>query len=315
MRVGLLCPGQGSQHPGMGRALWERFASVRAIFAEASDVLGRDVGRLCFEGTDAELRATDTTQPLLYVVGYASWQALREVLDDRIELAVAAGHSLGEYTALAVAGALGFADGLRLVAARGRLMQQAGTEMPGIMLAILGLELSVVEDLCRRVTECGDRPGVVVVANDNAPGQIVVSGMPNAVERVGELAREHGARRLVPLATSGAFHSPLMESARRELARVIDEITIHRAVCPVVANCSARAIQEPAEIRVELVDQLCGRVRWTESMRRLVDFAPDLLIELAPGRVLSGLVRRIASALRVFPMEDEETVDVLVQMP
>jgi [acyl-carrier-protein] S-malonyltransferase len=212
-RLGILFPGQGAQYPGMGRPLWERFAVVRSVFAEASEVLDRDVRALCFDASEDVLRGTDVAQPALYVVGYAGWLALGEVLGDDLEVVVGAGHSLGEYTALAAARSYSFADGLRLVAERGRLMRRAGDDAAGAMVAIIGLDGESVEEVCANArARCGP-PDVVVVANDNAPGQIVISGTSPAVDLAIQLARERGARRVVPLATSGAFHS--RNSARR----------------------------------------------------------------------------------------------------
>jgi len=312
-RVGILCPGQGAQHLGMGSALWQSFGSTRAFFDEASDVLGSDFRRLCFEGDDNALRDTALAQPALYVVGYASWQACREVWQDRagaaIEVVVAAGHSLGEYTALAAAGALAFADGLRLVARRGHLMSEAGGGTPGSMLAILGLPLAEIEAVCAEVEAATSE--VVVVANDNAPGQIVISGTVTAVNAAGTLAKERGARRCVALATSGAFHSPLMAPAMAELRRAIEHTEFERTAFDVIANCRAEPVREPFEVRAELTEQLCARVRWVESIRRLGSYQLDALVELAPGQVLSGLVRRIEPKLLVLSIGDGEQIDTM----
>lgn len=312
-RLGVLFPGQGAQHLGMGRLLWERFGSVRDRFAEASDALGRDVRGLCFDGPDEILRDTDTAQPCLYVVGYAGWLALRELLDNRHDLVVGAGHSLGEYTALAATGAVSFVDGLRLVAERGRLMGRAGAAVPGTMLAIIGLDTEQVAEACRAVMQDGAPGEVVVVANDNAPGQVVISGTPDAVARASERARQLGARRAIPLATSGAFHSPLMESVAAELRRAVDATSIGRAICPIIANSTAAPIQEPDEIRVELAAQLLAPVRWTESVPRMTGYQPDLIVELGPGQVLTGLVRRIQTTVPVLSIGDGDTLDAVVR--
>lgn len=310
-RVGALFPGQGSQHLGMGRPLWERFACVRDVFAEASDVLHRDIRGLCFEGPEDVLRETDTAQPALYVVGYAGWLALRELLGEDLVLVVGAGHSLGEYTVLAAAGAVSFADGLRLVAERGHLMRRAGDDVAGTMLAILGLTVDQVEHVCANARQHLPSTETVVVANDNAPGQVVISGTPDAVELTASAAKESGARRVIPLATSGAFHSPLMEPAADKLKRAIDATPIGRSVCPIIANSTAKPIQEPVEIRSELAAQLCARVRWTESVRRLAEFQCDLLVEFGPGQVLTGLVRRIESRLTVLSIGDGDGLDAV----
>ncbi len=310
-RLGVLFPGQGAQHPGMGKALWDRFPVARQLFAEASDALDRDYCHLCFDSSDEILRQTDVAQPGLYLVGYASWRALEEVLGGRAALAVAAGHSLGEYTALAVAGAFTFVDGLKLVAERGRIMRQAGEGSRGTMAAVLGLDLERVEEVCQAVRR-DDRLGEVVVANDNAPGQIVISGAADAVARAGVRARDLGARRVVPLATSGAFHSPLMEPAVEPLGQAIDRAAISPTSCPVVANTTARLIREADEIRAELRAQLSGRVRWTESIRRVAEVGVDRLIEAAPGQVLAGLARRIDPTLSVLSIAGGDSLDTLV---
>ncbi|HVC33384.1 MAG TPA: ACP S-malonyltransferase [Chloroflexota bacterium] len=310
-RLGLIFPGQGAQHPGMGQALWERFSSVRDVFARASDLLHRDLSQQCFEGTDDVLRETDVTQPALYVVGYAGWCALRELAGDGLTPVVGAGHSLGEYTALAAAGALTFADGLQLVAERGRLMHRAAT-IPGTMLAILGLSVEQVEAACVTATRQSETGGVVVIANDNAPGQVVISGTPDAVALAGTAARDVGARRLIPLATSGAFHSPLLEPVAKDFKRVIDATPLSRAAWPIIANSTARKMQQPDDIRDELSAQLCARVRWVESVRQIAADQVGTLIELGPGQVLSGLVRRIAPAIEVLSIGDGEGLDAAV---
>jgi len=312
-RLGILFPGQGAQHPGMGRPLWERFAVVRGIFAEASDVLGRDVQALCFDSSEEDLRETDLAQPALYVVGYAGWLALGEVLGDDLEVVVGAGHSLGEYTALAAAQSYSFADGLRLVAERGRLMRRAGDDAAGVMVAIIGLNGEGVEEVCASVrTRCGPHD-LVVVANDNAPGQIVISGTPAAVELASQSARERGARRVVPLATSGAFHSPLMETVAVALSQAIESTAIIRSAHPIIANSTALPIQEPAEIRAELSQQLSARVRWVDSVRRMKDYQCDALVDVGPGQVVAGLARRIDSSLTVLSIGDGDQVDAVVQ--
>ena len=311
-RLGVLFPGQGAQHPGMGKLLWERFGCARDVFAEASETLNRDIGQLCFDGTEEVLRETDTAQPALYTVGYAGWRALSELLGNELVLVVGAGHSLGEYTALAAAGAVSFADGLRLVAERGRLMRRAGDEIPGMMVAVVGLGLEQVEEACAAARSRGPSTEVVVVANDNAPGQVVISGTPNGITVASAAARDLGARRVIPLATSGAFHSPLMEPAAGELSRAIDVAPLGRAICPIIANTTAMPIQEPAEIRAELTAQLCARVRWVETVRRMQQYQVDAMIELGPGQVLTGLVRRIESGMKVLSIGDGDGFDAVV---
>lgn len=311
-RLAILFPGQGAQHPGMGRVLWERFGCVQILFEEASDALGRDLRQLCFAGPEDVLRETDVAQPALYVVGYAGWCALRETLGSTVAPIVGAGHSLGEYTALAAAGAVSFLDGLRLVAERGRLMRRAGDGAPGAMSAILGLSRERVEEACATAMDRSRAAEVVVVANDNAPGQVVISGTPGAVDLASTIARDLGARRIVPLATGGAFHSPLMEPVAAELLRAIEAMPIGRAVFPLIANSTATPIQEPGEIRAELAAQLCARVRWVESIRQMATYPVDALVELGPGQVLAGLARRIESTRAVFSIGDGDELDAVV---
>jgi [acyl-carrier-protein] S-malonyltransferase len=281
----LLFPGQGSQFVGMGRALYEASAAAREVYEEASEILGFDLARLSFEGPAEELVLTRNTQPAILVHSVAAY---RELTARGVEARAAAGHSLGEYSAYVAAGSLTFRDALRLVRTRGELMYRAGLDVPGTMAAILGLAGPDVEAVCTRVEE-----GVVCAANLNAPGQVVISGEPSAVEAAMTLAKEAGAKRVVPLPVSGAFHSPLMEPASRGLADALAEVDIAPARIPVLANASADVVGEPEAIRESLARQLLSPVRWEEIGRRLLADPGPPFLEVGPGRVLTGLLRNL----------------------
>jgi [acyl-carrier-protein] S-malonyltransferase len=294
-------PGQGSQQVGMGRAMVERYPAAAEVFAEAGRVLGFDLARICFEGPEEELRRTAMAQPALLATSIACLAPLR---DAGMRPQMVAGHSLGEYTALVAAGALSFAEGLRLVARRGELMEAAAREAPGGMAAVLGLATEQVEQLC---DACG-----ASVANRNAPGQVVISGPTGALERVMAYARERGARRVMPLNVAGAFHSPSMAPAAEALRREIEAAELCRASVPVIANVSARPLQDPDEIRAALVEQLTGSVRWEESIRHAVAMGAERLIEIGPGTVLAGLFRRIVPELPVASVSDPATLEAVI---
>ena len=283
-----LFPGQGSQAPGMGADLYERFPEARTVFDSADEVLGFSLTALMFDGSaeaaDA-LRATEVTQPALYTHSLAADAVLRT---RGLRPDVVAGHSLGEWSALAAADAVSFADGLRAVRTRGEWMAKAGDERPGAMAAVLGLEAEALEAVCEAASLAGE--GVVVPANYNDPGQIVISGDGDAVARASELAGEAGARRVVPLPVSGAFHSPLMAYARDGLAEALADLEIRQPACPVVLNVTAKAASDPAEIRLRLLEQLTAPVRWAQSLQEMS--RAERFVEVGSGKVLSGLVRR-----------------------
>ncbi len=289
VEVALLFPGQGSQRPGMGRDLAERYETARRTFEEAEEILRFPLSRLMWEGPEDELNDTVNTQPALYVHSLAAHRVLSELAPDLRVIAMA-GHSLGELSALAASGALTFADGLRLVRRRGELMKRAGEISPGGMAAILGLDIPVLERVCEQASG-GDE--VVCVANDNCPGQVVVSGARPALERAMALAKEAGARRVVPLTVSIAAHSPLMAAVQEEFARAVEETPVAAPSVPVISNVHARPLETVDAIRADLRAQLTSRVRWTDSVRYLRSLGVTMFLELGSGNVLSGLLRRI----------------------
>jgi [acyl-carrier-protein] S-malonyltransferase len=287
----LLFPGQGAQQPGMARDLYDTFPDARARLEQADEILGFSLTDLMFgigsppQDAAEKLRATEVTQPALYVHSMAAWT----VAQPKLQPALVAGHSLGEYSALAAAGAISFADGLRLVRMRGEQMAAAGLAQPGTMAAIMGAEDAQVEALCEAASQ-PDSP--VVAANYNAPGQVVISGHEDAVARAIALAPEYGARKAVALAVSGAFHSPLMASAREGLAAALTAVRIEKPVCPVFLNVTATPTQDPEEIRARLLEQLTAPVRWTQSVAAMHAAGGIRFIEIGTGNVLSGLTRR-----------------------
>lgn len=287
-RLGLLFPGQGSQHVGMGRDLAEGFPEAARVWEEADDALGFGLSDLCWNGPEAELIHTRNAQPAIFVHSAAAWAVVARRVEDRI--VAAAGHSLGEFSALHAADVLTFTDALRLVRQRGELMFAAGVRRQGTMAAILGLADEVAEQVCRAASAGGER---VVPANFNAPGQLVISGDPPAVARAISAAKEAGARRALPLNVSGAFHSPLMSEAEPELRRALDDVEFSTPSFPVISNVTAAPVDDPDEARDLLVRQLTSPVRWTESIVTLRSLGATRCLEIGPGSVLTGLVKRI----------------------
>lgn len=278
-------PGQGSQYVGMGRDLVEAFEPARRIFERADEVLGFHLSTVCFEGPDDELRQTKNTQPAIFLHSIAAASVVGSA-----KAAMAAGHSLGEYSALVYAGAISFEDGLRLVRLRGELMQQAGVELPGTMAAVVGLDPQALEGVCREA----EAEGVVRPANFNSPGQIVISGSVSGVRKAMQLAKAAGAKLAKELPVSGAFHSPLMEPAREGLKAALETVTIRDAELPVYANVTASAVTSAGDIRRLLFEQLTKPVRWEETVVNMVAGGATRFVEIGPGKVLQGLVKRIA---------------------
>lgn len=311
----LLFPGQGSQVVGMGRAVAAAYPAAQAAFDEADEILGMDLGRLCFQGPGDELTDTVNAQPALLVTSVALMRAIDAELGESGGAGgtvYAAGHSLGEYTALVAAGALAFDDAVRLVRERGRVMKAAGEQTPGLMAAVLGLEEADVARVC---SEAATGRGVAVIANDNCPGQIVISGDRPGMEAAMPALEAAGARRVVPLAVSIASHSPLMAPAAEALAAAIDATPIREPKMPVIANTTAEILDSADAIRAELKAQLTGGVRWTDSMRRALADGMVNFVEIGPGDVLVSMVRRIErSANRVTVNEPEGVQELAAWM-
>ncbi|HAL56462.1 MAG TPA: [acyl-carrier-protein] S-malonyltransferase [Bacteroidetes bacterium] len=289
-----LFPGQGSQYVGMGKDLFDQNPDARAVFEQADSLLGFSLSKICFAGPEEELRQTKNTQPAIFLHSVVLSKVYR-----RERAAMAAGHSLGEYSALVYAGALTFEDGLRLVRLRGEVMQQAGQEQPGTMAAIVGLEAKIVGEICCQAWETG----VVQAANFNSPGQIVISGSVEGVRRAMEMAKECGAKLVRELQVSGAFHSPLMESAKTKLKAALDETHINDASIPLFANVTARPVQNAEQIRELLFQQLTSPVRWEQTIQNMGAEGATTFVEIGPGKVLQGLVKRIAPDARIMGID------------
>ncbi|HSV75028.1 MAG TPA: ACP S-malonyltransferase [Chthonomonadales bacterium] len=308
VRVALLFPGQGSQRVGMGASFAAASPRAAALFESASRLLGRDLLALCTHGPEDDLRVTMNTQPALFVCSCAARSMLREQWDGTPF--AAAGHSVGEYAALVAAGVFDFETGLRLVDRRARLMQEAAEARPGTMAAVLGLDDGGVQAACDE----GRRAGVVVVANLNCPGQVVISGEVPAVEAASEAARARGAKRVVPLAVSGGFHSPLMAAAGDALYPELREARARQPQFPVVANVTAEYCTHGVDVAPNLTMQISGTVRWERSIRRLLEDGVNAFVELGSGDVLAGLLRRIDRNARVVSVQDTETLAAAVAM-
>jgi [acyl-carrier-protein] S-malonyltransferase len=308
-------PGQGSQKVGMGKDLASAFPSVAQVYEQADTILGIPLSHLCFEGPEEQLTQTIHAQPALLTTSIAVLLALGGVLDadGRLQLPqrlppphFLAGHSLGEYTALVAAGTLSFPDALRLVRERGRLMGEAQS---GSMAAVIGMEEEVLEDICREYRQ----KGPLVIANYNSPGQLVLSGASQALEPAMAAAKEWGARRVIPLKVSAAFHSPLMDEAANGLAQAIAKISFAPAQIPIVANVTAKPIQNPEELASELVSQVCNPVRWTDSFRYMAGQCVGQFLEVGPGKVLGGLAHRILPEAEVSNLGTLEQVQAMLE--
>ena len=277
-------PGQGAQFVGMGKDLYEKSEFARDLFESANDILGFRITDIMFSGTDEDLKQTNVTQPAIFLHSVI----LAKTLGDDFKPEMTAGHSLGEFSALVSAGALTFEDGLRLVAARANAMQKACELQPSTMAAILGLDDKVVEDICAGITD-----DVVVAANYNCPGQLVISGTVAGIDKACQLLTTAGAKRALKLNVGGAFHSPLMEAARVELEAAILATTINAPICPVYQNIDAKPYTEPEKIKANLIAQLTGAVRWTQTMQAMLHDGATSFTEVGPGNVLQGLVKKI----------------------
>lgn len=283
MKTAYVFPGQGAQFVGMGQDLYNLNEETKALFEKANDILGFRITDIMFSGTDEELKQTNVTQPAIFLHSVI----LAKALGDSFQPAMVAGHSLGEFSALVAAGALSFEDGLKLVSQRANAMQKACELQPSTMAAILGLEDSVVEEICAKVD------AVVVAANYNCPGQLVISGSIEGVDKACALLTEAGAKRALKLNVGGAFHSPLMESAKVELQTAIEATDILSPRCPIYQNIDAQPQTEPAIIKQNLIAQLTGAVRWTQTVQNMLTDGATAFVEVGPGNVLQGLVKKV----------------------
>ncbi|MCI6167354.1 MAG: ACP S-malonyltransferase [Alistipes sp.] len=297
MKKAYVFPGQGSQFPGMAKALYEGNAKGKELLEKANDILGFRITDIMFEGTPDDLKATRVTQPAIFLHSVVLAKCYEGFRPDMV-----AGHSLGEFSALAAAEAISFEDALRLVYIRATQMQLCCEKVPGTMAAIVGLPDEKVEEIC---SSCD---GIVIPANYNCGGQVVISGEKTAVEQACEKAKAEGAKRALPLAVSGAFHSPLMEPARIELGRAIEETRIVEPICPIYQNVSAQAVTDPQTIKKNLLAQLTSPVRWTQSVRNMLADGADYFMEIGPGTVLQGLVKRISAGTEGITIDGLTTI-------
>jgi [acyl-carrier-protein] S-malonyltransferase len=308
VRVAFVFPGQGAQYVGMGKELMENYEVARETFAKADEVLGFSLTDLCLNGPESSLKLTYHTQPALLTISTAAHRVFREHCD--IQPVCVAGHSLGEYSALVAAGVLDFETAVELVHWRGKWMDEAVPAGVGAMSAVLGMNADALEEVCR---EASGEAGVVELANLNCPGQIVISGHREAVERAGALAKERGAKRVIPLEVSGPFHCSLMKPAADRLAAALAKADFHESAIPVVANVDAVARTNTGDIRRALEAQLYSPVRWEEDVRAMLNLGVDAFVEFGPGTVLSGLIRKVEKGIPTYHVEDEASLKETLQ--
>lgn len=290
MKKAYVFPGQGAQFIGMGKDLYDSSAEAKYLFEKANEILGFNITDIMFSGTDEALKQTNVTQPAIFLHSVI----LAKALGSEFQPDMAAGHSLGEFSALVACGAMSFEDGLSLVAKRANAMQKACEAEPSTMAAVLGMEDADVERICAEID------GVVVPANYNCPGQLVISGSIEAVDKACEALTAAGAKRAIKLPVGGAFHSPLMEPARAELEAAIKETEIKTPICPIYQNVVAKGVSSPEEIKENLISQLTGAVKWTQIMHQMIADGAEHLVEVGPGNVLQGLIKKVD---RKFPTE------------
>ena len=287
MKHAYIFPGQGSQFSGMGKNLYEQHAHVKSLFEQANAILGFDISNVMFTGSDEDLKKTNITQPAIFIHSIAAYMTIENAMPDMV-----AGHSLGEFSALVANKTMSFEDALRLVSIRANAMQKACELSPSTMAAVLALDDEKVEMICREVAEASGE--IVVAANYNCPGQLVISGTLAGIEKACEQLKAAGAKRALVLPVGGAFHSPCMEPARAELAQAIESTTFHTPICPVYQNVTASAVTNPESIKQNLIAQLTGAVKWTQSVQQMVADGATTFTECGPGKVLQGLVGKIS---------------------
>jgi [acyl-carrier-protein] S-malonyltransferase len=300
VKLAYVFPGQGSQWVGMGRDLYQDFNSAKTVFEQADEALGFPLSRLCFDGPEDELRQTINSQPAIVTASFACLEASREAGVGLPPASFVAGHSLGEYTALAAAGVLDFADTVRLARERGRLMHEAGQITPGGMAAIIGLDEGPLSELC---AETGAK-----VANINCPGQIVISGAEANLSQAVELAKERGAHRAIPLQVSGAFHTALMQPAVDGMAEIMAKLDFKDPTTPIIGNTTAQPLTTAQAVKEELLNQLCNCVQWQRSVEYMIGQSVAAFIEIGPGKVLAGLIKRIDRNVKILNIGDAESV-------
>lgn len=304
--VAFIFPGQGAQYVGMGRDFARDYLQVQEIFEIADKTLGFPLSKLCWEGPEEELKQTINTQPAIVAVSLAG---LKILTDEGFYPEVVAGHSVGEYAALVAAGVLDVPDALRLVRKRGQFMQEAGEKYPSTMAAILGLSREKTEEACKVASETG----VVEIANLNCPEQVVISGEIKAVEKAREIALQMGAKRAIPLAVSAAFHSSLMQEPAVKLAKELDEIEFQEPLIPLVANESAHYLTAASEIKSALKRQITSKVLWEDSIRAMLENGVDTFVEVGPGTVLSGMIKKISKEVNVLNVQDSISLEKTIR--
>ena len=312
-KIALVFPGQGSQYVGMGKALYEASPAARRVFDRADRVLNFPLSQLCFEGPQATLDDTYNAQPAILTVSIACLEALKEKLGPlgyALVPSLVAGHSLGEFTALVVAGVLDFDDALKLVRERGRLMKETGDAHPGGMAAVIGLDSNTLEQVVREA----QKTGIVTLANDNSPGQTVLSGELAALQQAMELAKQHGAKLVQRLAISIASHSPLMQQASQSFGKLVGQIPFRPPQMPLIANISARALTSVDELRIELSEHLIRPVQWTRSVQTITANGIETIIEIGPKQVLTSLIKRIAPEAKPVSLTDSDVVRLLASL-